>query len=101
MNKNYVILFLLFSYISYVVNMSHAQYYYLRLRNASLRLIIKKENYFNFKNSLTLLLGSIKNTDINRIKNTIITKYGEINEAYYNLSEDDRAIIEFIFALCY
>lgn len=70
--------------------------------------IIKPEQYFIIRNNI---LRKIINDDIVRTKlivkstkiiyNKILTKYYDFNQKYYNLSEDERAIIEAVLSLTY
>ena len=70
--------------------------------------IIKSEQYFMIRNSI---LRKLISDDVYKAKliikstkffyNKLLSKYYEINEKYYSLTEEERNIIETIISLAY
>lgn len=71
----------------------------LRLRNTSLRFIISDDFQRLSRNINNMKL--LTKEKINFIVNKCMSKYYHISYLYYELSDEEKDIIEFITSLCY
>lgn len=71
----------------------------LRLRNTSLRFIISDDFQRLSRNINNMKL--LTKDKINVILNKCMSKYYHISYLYYDLSDEEKDIIEFITSLCY
>ena len=93
----YLYLYLIFLYI---LKISADKSYGLRIRNSLLRVYIASDK----KKIINEYSGKIAyktKTKLNFIFSKIISKYHDINIAYFNLSEEEKELIEFIISLNY
>jgi len=93
----YIYLYLTFLYI---LKISADKSYGLRFRNSLLRVYIASDKK-KIINEYSRKIAYKTKTKLNVLYNKILSKYHDINIAYFNLSEEEKELIDFIISLNY
>lgn len=94
----YLYLYLWVQYILTIITADNS--YGLRLRNSLLRIYIASDKKQYIKEYSNKIINKSK-VKLTFYYNKIVSKYHDINIAYYNLSDEQKELLDFIISLHY